>query len=527
MHRIDRVEIELEAGDLGVARELSELAGRMRERRIAPILDRVCGDLSDGDALDRIERLEVDLGSVSAERFEEDFASRLEPALRAALLAALRRQGARRDRAVEAALELLETFALTGNLPWWAEARERDVVARHFARVAGEAREALASLVRRIAVDPVALDRVARAAGAGTLLALASPGRVDEGAPVELPMARRRELLLALASDEPVPPPGVRGGRAAAGSGSTGSGAESRLTSPPPVVEGQVAAAPGASPAPALPADARRPNEPSRDPVVSGAPPPVLAGEVPAAKALVPDGPVMEPPAVEPMAADQRAAEALPTTPALVPGSDPARPPVVPAAPRSPVPEGARRLVPPAALAARRAALARLDEIYVDDAGLVILWPFLERFFVRIGLVQEEERRFLGEGAAIQAVALLEALVTADPEPLELRVPLPKLLCGRELESGFALERPLAPEQLAEGDLLLTAAIDRARVLGELSIAGFRTTFLQRRGALSTRNGAWLLQVERQAPDALLDRFPWSWSWVKLPWMPDPLQVEW
>lgn len=181
----------------------------------------------------------------------------------------------------------------------------------------------------------------------------------------------------------------------------------------------------------------------------------------------------------------------------------------------------------PAALRARRrAALAQLDELYVDDAGLVILWPFLERFFVRTGVLGED-RRFLDEVAEQQAVALVDSLATADPAPLEFRLPLAKLLCGRPLESGFALERSLVPEQLTEGDRLLAAVIGRVPALGEPSLAEFRAGFLARPGALGTRDGAWLLQVERRPHDSVLDRFPWSWGWVRLPWMPGPLRVEW
>jgi hypothetical protein len=219
------------------------------------------------------------------------------------------------------------------------------------------------------------------------------------------------------------------------------------------------------------------------------------------------------------------------------PPSDPTADPALPSEPGALLPTTWRSVeatpapsaalpAPPDSTAARRRALARLDEVYVGDAGLVILWPFLEHYFARTGVLGED-RRFLDEAAQLQAVALLDLLATAEPEPLEFRLPLAKLLCGRPLESEFQLERPLTPEQLAEGDRLLTAVIDRAAVLGELSIPGFRAAFLLRPGALTTRDGAWLLQVERQTHDALLDRFPWSWTWIKLPWMPDPLRVEW
>lgn len=175
---------------------------------------------------------------------------------------------------------------------------------------------------------------------------------------------------------------------------------------------------------------------------------------------------------------------------------------------------------------ARRHALARLDELYVGDAGLVILWPFLERLFHRVGVLGED-RRFIDEDAQYQAVALLEMIATADPDPREFRLPLAKLLCGRRLESDFRLDRPLLPDQLAEADRMLAAVIDHAPALGKLSIPGLRTAFLQRPGALTTRDGAWLVQVERRGHDVVLDRLAWSWGWVKLPWMPDPLRVEW
>jgi hypothetical protein len=36
-----------------------------------------------------------------------------------------------------------------------------------------------------------------------------------------------------------------------------------------------------------------------------------------------------------------------------------------------------------------------------------------------------------------------------------------------------------------------------------------------------------LLQAERRPGDELLDGLPWSWSWIRLPWMDDLLQVVW
>jgi hypothetical protein len=201
-----------------------------------------------------------------------------------------------------------------------------------------------------------------------------------------------------------------------------------------------------------------------------------------------------------------------------------------PAEPQTPPPR--KPPLDPRALAARRHALAQLDELYVEDAGLVILWPFLTRFFARVGLLAPESgsgsaREFIDEQAQTQAIALLARLGLDDPEPLEYRLALAKLLCGRAPEQSFELERPLAPAQINECEQLLSAVIDHAPILRAMSIASFRQSFLRRAGALSVESGRWRLHVERLSHDLVLDRFSWSWAWVKLPWMPDPLQVEW
>jgi hypothetical protein len=74
---------------------------------------------------------------------------------------------------------------------------------------------------------------------------------------------------------------------------------------------------------------------------------------------------------------------------------------------------------------------------------------------------------------------------------------------------------------------MLTAVIANAPILRDMSIDGFRGSFLLRKGVLSVRDGAWLLRVERASYDVVLDRFGWGISWVKLPWMQAPLCVEW
>ncbi len=165
------------------------------------------------------------------------------------------------------------------------------------------------------------------------------------------------------------------------------------------------------------------------------------------------------------------------------------------------------------------------SELYLDNAGLVILWPFLTRFFQRLGLL--EEQHFIDNAAPQRAVRLLQYLVTETPDPAEYLLPLNKILCGIPPDGLYQPDQPLSEQEIEECNQLLPAVIHNAPVLKEMSVEGFRGSFLLRRGILSSRDGAWLLQIERESYDIVLDRFPWSTDWVKLPWMETALRVEW
>lgn len=166
------------------------------------------------------------------------------------------------------------------------------------------------------------------------------------------------------------------------------------------------------------------------------------------------------------------------------------------------------------------------DDYPIANAGLVILWPFLGHFFARLNLL-DEKRNFIHPESRLRAAGLLQVLATREPNPPEYLLPLNKILTGLPLEKPFEFGLPLREEEATECETLLEAVIAQAPILREMSPDGLRGTFLLRTGLLGSRDGAWLLRVERQTYDIILDRFPWNWEWVKLPWMDTPLRVEW
>ncbi len=169
---------------------------------------------------------------------------------------------------------------------------------------------------------------------------------------------------------------------------------------------------------------------------------------------------------------------------------------------------------------------SRADEYPVTNAGLVILWPFLGHFFRLVGLF-DEEHHFRDLAARQRAAGLLQVVATRDASPPEYLLPLNKMLCGLDGETVFDFGPPLSEDEAQECENLLLAVIAQAPVLRDMTPDGFRGSFLLRPGILGSRDGMGLLRVERQTYDIVLDRFPWSWEWVKLSWMEAPLRVEW
>ncbi|MEQ9483938.1 contractile injection system tape measure protein [Coleofasciculus sp. F4-SAH-05] len=164
-------------------------------------------------------------------------------------------------------------------------------------------------------------------------------------------------------------------------------------------------------------------------------------------------------------------------------------------------------------------------EIYINNGGLVLLHPFLNHFFQTIGLVQKKS--FLNSAAAERAVLLIQYLVEAVTELSEPSLSLNKVLCGIDVLEPVEASLDITEQEQLECETLLTAVIQNWSILKNTSIAGFRQAFLQRKGILRIRDGNWLLQVEPETYDVLLEQLPWNINIIKLPWMNNVLYVQW
>ncbi len=528
-----------EAGAL----ELQEQAGRLFRRRVAPAIDRVLSELGGGEVI-HLDRVELDLGTLSAARLADELADHTAARLKEILgaeLASLRRSAGgasghgRWLRPEAGDLRWLRVFLATGRLPWWVPAA-----------VAADPEARLAELVEEAPRELAAALREARGRRPARRLAR------------QFQPALRRRLLALLAADRPALEPALAEWRRLLaeelpelpGAGAA-SGVRQRmvdrvlfqlLAAGPSATAGDlsrrlVAAIATAGRLP--PGDVhRRLATAARRALPPGSEVRAWLEENHPRKGLQPAAGDSSAPAVEKSRA-QLMAQAVAAESALA-GARKATGPAPPAAsdpgrsgdalPPPLRPEAGR--VPPATTEperARRAPLAELldpeEALAVDDAGLVLLAPFLPSYFANLALVEEGD--FPSETARERAVLLLRYLATGTAEAFEHLLVLDKLLCGWPLEEPVCREIEPTAAEARESEDLLASVVGHWQALKKTSAAGLRASFLAREGRLEEVDQGWQLTVRRTGYDVLLDRLPWSLGLVRLPWMEKPLFVEW
>jgi hypothetical protein len=165
------------------------------------------------------------------------------------------------------------------------------------------------------------------------------------------------------------------------------------------------------------------------------------------------------------------------------------------------------------------------EGVYVRNAGLVLLHPYLGRLFKLQGLT--EKNAFKDLSSAHKATHLLHYLAFKTDMPDEYELVLNKVLCGIPMDEPIEKEITLTEADKEACESLLQGIIQNWGALGKSSPDALREGFLQREGRLELHPENWHLKVAQKGVDVLLDHLPWGIGTIKLMWMPQILLVEW
>ncbi|EAY25091.1 hypothetical protein M23134_06079 [Microscilla marina ATCC 23134] len=183
--------------------------------------------------------------------------------------------------------------------------------------------------------------------------------------------------------------------------------------------------------------------------------------------------------------------------------------------------------------------------MYVNNAGLIILHPYLLRLFEMLKLTEttvtetplpqnpQKKRKkskvgFKGDTEKERAVYILQYLATKTEEAGEHELVLNKVLCGMEITDPFISGKVLLTDEEKETcEELLEAVVQNWSILKDSPADTLRGSFFIREGRLEIKEGNWFLKIEESGVDVLLQQLPWSIGMIKLPWMPKVMNVEW
>jgi Contractile injection system tape measure protein len=170
-------------------------------------------------------------------------------------------------------------------------------------------------------------------------------------------------------------------------------------------------------------------------------------------------------------------------------------------------------------------AQAEASPIYIGNAGMVLLSPFLHRAFEMLDLLNEGS--FVNNTAACRAALFLQYLVTGDEQYTNAQLALNKILCGLPVEQILADNVTFTEQEKAVATQMLQAVIVNWPVISNTSIAGLRETFLQREGRITVNEERYTLRIQRKTLDVLVDKVPWSFSVARAGWMNKAVYTTW
>ena len=165
------------------------------------------------------------------------------------------------------------------------------------------------------------------------------------------------------------------------------------------------------------------------------------------------------------------------------------------------------------------------QRVLIKNAGLVITWPFLTRYFDLLEMTEEDGFKTVED--AIRAVHLLQYIATGSAEAPEHELLLNKVLCGLKISTPVPVAIELSNKEIETTHSMLTGLLQNWDKVKSSSIEAVQEGFMIRDGYILEKEDTWELKVEKKTLDILMENLPWALGMVKLPWMEKRINVEW
>ena len=165
------------------------------------------------------------------------------------------------------------------------------------------------------------------------------------------------------------------------------------------------------------------------------------------------------------------------------------------------------------------------DSIVIQNAGLIILWPFFFRLFDKCGFIIDKE--FKDEESLQKGILLTQYLVTGSTEFNENELVLNKILCGAPQFMNVDVTLEVDEVYLDLCESLLKGVLKNWEKLSNSSVQTLRETFLIREGILRPVELDYKLNVIKGTFDMLIETIPWNISIIQTTFMKNKITVDW
>ncbi|MEO8517033.1 MAG: contractile injection system tape measure protein [Flavobacterium sp.] len=167
-----------------------------------------------------------------------------------------------------------------------------------------------------------------------------------------------------------------------------------------------------------------------------------------------------------------------------------------------------------------------VPSLYIKNAGLIILHPFLKTLFEQLDLCENDNWK--NKISQHKAILLTQYLIIGKKKIQESDLVLNKILCGLPIDEVINIKLRITTEEKEKCHSLLKAVLEYWRTMSSSSVEALQENFLKREGKLEAeKENTYEMWVEEQGYDLLLAQLPWGIGMVKTPWMENYLTCHW
>ncbi|KAB1230960.1 contractile injection system tape measure protein [Chryseobacterium viscerum] len=168
--------------------------------------------------------------------------------------------------------------------------------------------------------------------------------------------------------------------------------------------------------------------------------------------------------------------------------------------------------------------LLQNDGQYIQNAGLILIHPFIKTFFEHCDLLHPKTQQLTDPELCAH---LLHYIATGNTNAPEYDMIFEKFLCNIPMSQTINKHVKLSRKHKTQAKNVIESVQHNWSPMKKSSVALLQNEFFQRPGKLVTTDYDYTLTVERRTQDILLDRLGWGIGLVKLPWQEKFIFINW